>query len=161
MKHPPGLPAIALLALVASCATQAPPPAPPSPAVPLPPPPVGSQRLPGSVTCETEVSCSACADDHDRELVRFGFLVHAADIHACYDRAAASHPGIEGRLVFRVGIDPTGAVGTSCVVRSSMNDADLDRCLADAIQSWRFSPPASGGWALVDYTHVFGKGGKR
>lgn len=157
MKKLHGFPtALALMALVASCATQASQPTTPSPPAPLPPPPPGSQRLPGSVACETEVSCSACADDHDRELVRFAFLVHATEVRACYDRAATTHHGAEGRVVYRVGIDPTGAAGSSCIVRASLDDTDVDRCMADLILTWKFPSPKSGGWALVDAPFTFG-----
>ena len=118
-----------LLALIAGCATQAQPPETPLSA--SSPPPAGSQRLPGSHTCESEVSCSACADDHDRELGRFSVLIHATEVRACLARVAAAHPGIEGRTVVRIGIDPTGAIGTSCIVRTSLNDAPIDHCLTD------------------------------
>jgi TonB family protein len=149
---------LALLALLASCATQAPPPTPAAPLV-APSPPAGSQRLPGSLTCESEVSCSACADDHDRELVRLAFLIHAAEVRACYDRVAATHPGTEGRVIVRVGVDPQGAVRTSCIVRTSLNDAAIDHCLTDLVLTWKVPAPASGGWALVDHPFVFAKSG--
>jgi hypothetical protein len=150
------LTSFALLALIAGCASQAAPPAPATVAMPSPPP-AGSQRLPGSFTCESEVSCSACADDHDRELVRFTFLIHAAEVRACLNRVAPTHPGTEGPVVVRVGIDPTGAIGTSCIVRASLNDAAVDHCLTDLALTWKVSSPASGGWALVDYPFVFAK----
>jgi hypothetical protein len=140
---------IGLLALIASCATQAPPPSPAPAAIPSPPP-VGSLRLPGVVTCETEVGCVACSDDHDKELVQMAPLVHSAKIHECFDRGAQTRAGAESRVVFRVGIDPTGAVGTSCVVRTSLNDPTVESCLADLALTWKFPPPKSGGWALVD-----------
>jgi hypothetical protein len=57
------------------------------------------------------VSCSASADDHDRELVRLSFLI----------------------VVVRLGIDPTGAIGTSCIVRTSLNDAAIDHRLTDLV----------------------------
>jgi TonB family protein len=159
MKNPHGpLTSIALLALITSCATQAPPPAPAAPLA-APSPPAGSQRLPGSLTCESEVSCSACADDNDRELVRLAFLIHAPEVRACYDRVAANHPGTEGRVIVRVGIDPQGAVRTSCIVRTSLNDADTDHCLTDLVLTWKVPAPASGGWALVDHPFVFPKSG--
>ena len=151
---------IALLALLASCATQAPPPS--APATPLAapsPPPAGSQRLPGSLTCESEVSCSGCADDHDRELVRFTYLIHAAEVRACLERNAATHPEPGSRVVVRAGIDPAGTVGTSCIVRASLDDTAVDQCLTDLALTWKVNPPASGGWALVDYPFVFPKAG--
>jgi hypothetical protein len=156
MRHSYGpLTSIALLALIAGCATQAPPSAPATPLAAPSPPPAGSQRLPGSRTCESEVSCSACADDHDREVVRFTFLIHAAEVRACLDSVAPARPGTEGPVVVRVGIDPTGAIGTSCIVRASLNDAAVDHCLTDLALTWRASSPASGAWALVDYPFVF------
>jgi hypothetical protein len=157
-SHGP-LTSIALLALLAGCATQAVPPASATPLTVSSPPPNGSQRLPGSLTCESEVSCSACADDHDRELVRFTFLIHAAEVRACLDRVAPIHPGTEGRVVVRVGIDHAGAIGTSCIVRTSLNDEAIDHCLMDLVLTWKVSSPASGGWALVDYPLVFAKAG--
>ncbi len=152
------LTSIALLALIAGCATQAAPPAPASLAASSPPP-AGSQRLPGSLTCESEVSCSACADDHDRELVRFTFLIHAAEVRACLGRVAPTRHGTDGPVVVRVGIDPTGAIGTSCIVRASLDDTGIDHCLADLALTWKVSSPASGGWALVDYSFAFAKAG--
>ncbi len=155
-SHRP-LTSIALLALLAGCATQAAPPAPATPLAAPSPPPAGSQRLPGSLTCESEVSCSACASDHDRELVRLTFLIHASEVRACLEGVAATHPGTEGRVILRLGIDPTGAVGTSCIVRTSLNDAAIDQCLMNLVLTWKVSPPASGGWALVDHPFVFSK----
>jgi hypothetical protein len=155
-SHGP-LTSIALLALLASCATQAASPAPATPLAASSPPPAGSQRLPGSLTCESEVSCSACADDHDRELVRFTFLIHATEVRACLARVAATDPGTKGPVVVRVGIDPSGAIGTSCIVRASLDDAAVDHCLTDLALTWKVSSPASGGWALVDFPFAFAK----
>jgi TonB family protein len=138
-----------------ACATEPAAGPPASAAVPLAPP-AGSQRLPGSVACESEVSCSACAEDSDKELVHTAPLLYAADVRGCYDQVAKTHVGTEGRVVVRFGIDPTGVVGTSCVVRSSLNDTTLDRCLADLVLRWKFPAPKSGGWALVDHAFVFG-----
>ena len=158
MKKFHGLPtALGLMALVASCATQAPPLSSASSAAPLPPAPAGSQRLPGTITCENEVSCSACADDDDRERVKLSFIVHAAEVRACYDRVATTQAGDGKRVTFRLGIDPTGAAGSSCIVRWSQNDTDVERCVADLLLKWRFPPPKTGGWALVDVPFTLGR----
>jgi TonB family protein len=160
MKNSHGLlTSLALLALTAGCATQTPPPASATPLTVSSPPPAGSQRLPGTVTCESEVSCSACADDHDRELVRFTFLIHSTEVRACLARVAPTRAGTEGPVVVRVGIDPTGAIGTSCIVRASLNDEAVDHCLTDLALTWKVSAPASGGWALVDFPFAFAKTG--
>lgn len=150
------LTSVVLLALIASCATEPPPPAPPPPAS-SPAPPAGSQRLPGVVTCESEIGCMSCSTDAEKDLVRMAPLVHSTEVRACYDRGAKTHSGVEGRVVFRIGIDPSGAVGTSCVVRSSLNDAAIESCLADVILTWKFPPPKAGGWVLVDTPFVFSR----
>ncbi|HEX4404384.1 MAG TPA: hypothetical protein VH560_06125 [Polyangia bacterium] len=154
MKRSPNpLTSIALLALVAGCATQAPPP---ESATPLAASaaPAGSQRLPGSLTCESEVSCSACADDHDRELVRFTFLIHATEVRACLARVGATDAGTK---IVRLAIDPTGAIRTSCIVRPTLNDTAVDHCLTDLALTWKVNAPASGAWALVDYAYTLPK----
>lgn len=150
------LKSIALTALIASCATQAPPPA-PAPVALAPAPPPGSQRLPGVLTCESEVSCAACSDDDDKAHVRMAPFVNAVDVRACRDRGAKSQAGAEATVVFRIGIDPTGAVRSSCVVRSTLNDAAVETCLADVALTWKLPPPKSGGWALVDTPFVFSR----
>jgi TonB family protein len=144
---------MALLALLASCATQAPPPA-PGPAE-LPAPPAASQRVPGTVACLSEVGCLSCSDDSDKGSVRMAPFVHSAEVRACYDRGTKIRAGVENRIVFRIGIDPTGTVGAACVVRSSLNDAAVETCLADLALTWKFAPPKSGEWALVDTPFVF------
>jgi TonB family protein len=150
------LTSVVLLALIAGCATEPPPPpAPPPPSAPAPPP--GTQRLPGGVTCESEIGCLACSTDAEKDLVRMAPFVHAAEIRACYDRGAKTHAGVEGRVVFRIGIDPSGAVGSSCVVRSSLNDPAIESCVADVVMTWKFPPPKSGAWVLVDTPFTFSR----
>jgi hypothetical protein len=148
------LTALAVAGLGASCATSAPAPAPPPPAA-VSSPPAGSQRLPGSLACESEIGCAACADDNDRETVRLAFLVHAAEVRACYGRAGAPPAGTEKRVTFRVAIDPSGAAGTSCIVRTFTEDTDVERCVADLVLTWKVPPRKNGDWALVDAPFTF------
>jgi hypothetical protein len=98
----------------------------------------------------SEVGCLSCSDDSDKARVRMAPLLYSANVRACYDRGESPHTGAKGHLVFRIGIDPTGTVGASCVVRSSINDPAIESCLADLILTWKFPPPKSGEWALVD-----------
>ncbi len=77
--------------------------------------------------------------------MRFTFLIHAAEVRACLARVVSTHPGTEGPVVVRVGIDPAGAIGTSCIVRTSLNDTAIDHCLTDLALTWKVSSPASGG----------------
>jgi TonB family protein len=147
------LASIALSTLSVSCATEAPPPA-PAPAA-LPEPPANLLRVFGTATCMWEVGCAACSDDNDKNSVRMAPFIYSTQLRGCYDRGAkTTHAGAEPRILIRIGIDPTGHVGASCVVRSSLNDKSIESCLADVAQTWKFSPPKSGGWALVDQTFV-------
>jgi len=56
---------------------------------------------------------------------------------------AAREDGLEGRVLLRVQIDPTGAVGEVAIVqRSGVNL--LDQTARDAVRAWRFRPAHDG-----------------
>ena len=80
---------------------------------------------------------------------------HLAELQACYDAIASTHPGTEGRVMARFAIAPTGAVEASCLVTSSLNDASVDRCVVERVLGWHFPTPDGGGWVVVDYPFVF------
>jgi TonB family protein len=155
-----------LLAFVVSlgCAAQAPPPAAAPPALP-PPPPQGSKRLLDSLACETQPPCADCTTTTgdqarpvgslDKEVVRAGIRSHIDQMKACYDSIADSHPEKQGRVIVRFAIAPSGAVETSCLVASSLNEASVDRCVVERPLGWRFPEPQGGGWVVVDYPFVF------
>jgi hypothetical protein len=140
---------LVLLLLAVACAAKAPPPQAAVVATP-PPPPDGSKRLPSSIACELGPSGEAAGPEIGGVLRE-----HAAEMRACYDARLPTLPRTEGRVVARIAIDPSGSVETSCLVRSSMNDAAIDRCVVDHLLTLKFRAREAGGWVVVDHPFVF------
>jgi hypothetical protein len=139
--------ASAVVVVVAfGCAGQAPPPRVAAAPPPAPPPvPAGANRLPASLACESGPPggvAGAAVEAVVRE--------HAADLKPCRDALLSTHPATEGRLVARFAISPAGTVGTSCLVRSSLNDKTADGCIVDRLLAWKFPAPAGGAWQVVE-----------
>jgi hypothetical protein len=150
-----------VLVVVLGCAAKAPPPAAAPPEAPEPPPP-GSQRLPDSIACASQPGCgSDCVSGTGNPARRVGALSTEAvrevvrerndEIRECYDLIAQTHPEKEGRVVVRFAIAPSGAVGSSCLVTSSVNEGSVDRCVVERPLGWRFPEPSGGGWVVIDY----------
>jgi hypothetical protein len=157
-----------LLVLVAlSCAATARGPAPAAhladdgPA----PPPAGTKRLPSSLNCQPEPPCTDCVTatgdearligSLDKEVVRGVIRSQIGGVKACYDAIIETHPDAKGTLRVRFGIGPSGAVKTSCLVSSELNDGAVERCVVDLLLSWKFPAPEGGGWVAVTYPFQF------
>ena len=154
--------------LAAGCAASAPPPAPhAAPAAVAPEgPPEGSKRLPASIRCEPEPPCAGdCVAAQgeagrrlgslDKEDIRKVIRAHVDEARSCYDAIATTKPAAVGKVMVRFGIAPSGAVETSCLVSSELDDESVDRCLLDMTHAWRFPKPEGGGWVVVSYPFVF------
>jgi len=65
---------------------------------------------------------------------------HAAAVRFCYNRHLQKNPGSSGQVIVRLTVTGDGAVSAADVVRSTMNDAELDNCLLAQAREWRFAP---------------------
>jgi outer membrane biosynthesis protein TonB len=59
-------------------------------------------------------------------------------IYAIYQRALRSNPALQGKIVFKIVIDPSGAVTECSAISSELGDADLERKLTLKIKSINF-----------------------
>jgi hypothetical protein len=67
---------------------------------------------------------------------------------ACYQRGLAVDPSLQGCVVLRTFVAPSGTVEKSAVfVREGLTDAVI-QCLEGAVQSAKFAPPGGTGSAL-------------
>ena len=74
----------------------------------------------------------------DKEVVRGVILGHVGEVQACYDTVWATHPEAQGRMMVRFGIAASGAVETSCLVSSSLNDSSVELCVVEDLLRWIF-----------------------
>jgi TonB family protein len=73
-----------------------------------------------------------------REEIEMVFDRNKGAIYALYNRALRKDPTLQGKLVLRLTIDPSGAVTMCEVVSSELGDSDLERKLVQRIKMFRF-----------------------
>lgn len=73
-----------------------------------------------------------------REEIELVFDKNKGAIFALYNRALRADPTLEGKLVLRLTIAPTGEVTFCEVVSSELGDADLERKLVLRVKQFRF-----------------------
>jgi TonB family protein len=73
-----------------------------------------------------------------REEIELVFDKNKGAIFALYNRALRIDPTLEGKLVLRLTIAPTGEVTFCEIVSSELGDADLERKLVQRIKMFRF-----------------------
>lgn len=95
----------------------------------------------------------------DREIIQRVVREHRREIRACYEGELQRNQNLEGRISIEWVISPNGSVAASQVESSTMNNSEVESCLARRIRSWRFPEPRGGGTVRVTYPFVFTPGG--
>ena len=89
-----------------------------------------------------------------QEAIRRVVRRHLPEVRFCYEQGLAQNPNIEGRVSVNWIISPTGAVQSSRVTSSSLGNARVDECIANAVRRWSFPTPDGGGPVGVNYPFV-------
>jgi hypothetical protein len=79
------------------------------------------------------------------------------EARACYDKALAAHPGIEGDLDIKWVIDPQGNVTEASVdtTKSSILEPGVGACIIDVIKKIKFAASAKGYQTSAHYPFNF------
>lgn len=79
------------------------------------------------------------------------------EARACYDKALAAHPGIEGDLDIKWKIDPEGKVFDAEVdtTKSSILEPSVGKCIIDIIKTIKFAPSPKGYESRAHYPFNF------
>ncbi len=97
--------------------------------------PVAGIGQPGGSASRSGSSGKASRSREEIELV---FDKNKGAIFALYNRALRQDPSLEGKLVLRLTIAPSGQVTMCEVVSSELDDAELERKLVQRIKLFRF-----------------------
>jgi hypothetical protein len=83
--------------------------------------------------------------------------VRRDDARACYDKALAAHPGIEGDLDVKWVIDPQGNVTDASVdtTKSQILEPSVGTCVVDVIKKIKFAASAKGYETRAHYPFNF------
>lgn len=83
---------------------------------------------------------SSVAGGRDMESIRRVFEQHKGAIYALYNRALRSDPGLQGKFVFHIVIEPDGSISSIKLVDSQLGDQRLELKLMARIQMISFGP---------------------
>jgi outer membrane biosynthesis protein TonB len=80
------------------------------------------------------------------EDIRAIVVAHRDEARACYERALADHPGIEGDLRITWTIDPKGNVTQTSLdsSRSQITETTVVACVSDIVKKIQFAPSPGG-----------------
>jgi hypothetical protein len=136
----------------------------PAPATPLAPPDGGVLHRDGGVA-DGGVADGGTGQirraNADKEVIRRIIRRHIDAIKTCYEAALTWHPTAGGAVRTRFLISNTGKVISSCVMSTTLNEAEAERCIADEVLTWSFPKPLGGGVVVVEYPFVLTPGEQR
>jgi outer membrane biosynthesis protein TonB len=92
----------------------------------------------------------------DREAVRRVVRSKLNEIKNCYERALNTNKELEGKVVIRFIIEEQGRVKIANTKSTTLNNRQVEECVATRIKNAIFPEPPPGTVAEVDYPFVFG-----
>ena len=78
---------------------------------------------------------------------------NSENIQDCYSRRLQDKPTLQGKLVVRFDIGPSGKVIGAAA--DGIQDRELIMCVVKSVRQWEFAKPASGGKLRVAYPFKF------
>ena len=95
-----------------------------------------------------------------KEIIRRVIRRHVNEVRYAYQKELQSNPGLQGRVVARFTIGPSGQVVASTIASSSLGSARVEQDISSAVRRWQFPKPKGGGIVQVTYPFVLrGAGG--
>jgi outer membrane biosynthesis protein TonB len=99
-----------------------------------------------------EVSPPAPAGEEKRAIGDY-IRNNSADIQDCYAKRLQERPRLQGKLIARFDIGPTGRVIGATA--DGIPDHDLVLCVVTVVRKWEFEKPAAGGKLRIAYPWKF------
>jgi TonB family protein len=135
-----------MTALFAILLAQAPAPKPPAAGKPLP-----AMEIIYEAT-EDEAAPPIPQGD-ERKAIGDYIRDNSGDVRECYAKRLQERPTLQGKMVARFDIGPSGRVlGASA---DGIADHELQVCVVQAVRKWEFEKPQSGGKLRVAYPFKF------
>jgi len=94
-----------------------------------------------------------------KEVIRRIIHRHINEVKFCYEKELAKRPDLEGRVAIKFIISGTGAVQMAVVANSTLGNAKVENCIAQAVRRWTFPQPKGGGVVIVTYPFQLTAGG--
>jgi TonB family protein len=123
---------------------------------------VGAGYLGGKKDTVPEVTASdpMVMGSLDKELIRQVIHRNRNQIRYCYESQLTRYPKLSGKVAIKFVITASGTVASSQVAQSSLNNSELDNCIAGRVQTWIFPKPKGGGVVIVTYPFILKQSGE-
>jgi TonB family protein len=72
-----------------------------------------------------------------------------------YNQSLLTHPGMKGKLVFKLRIAPSGALADVVLISSTTGEATFDEAIAEKVRTWRFKPVSAKADDIVTVPFTF------
>jgi TonB family protein len=89
------------------------------------------------------------------EIIRRVIQSHRDQIAYCYSQELTRNPNLSGKVNIKFTISEKGYVTQAQVAATTMNNAAVERCICQKIQTWKFPEPKGGGIVIVNYPFIF------
>lgn len=106
-------------------------------------------------TCKTEIMGGM-----SKETIRRTIQRHMNEIRYCYEEGLRSQPDLGGRVQVSFMISPAGVVTQASIADSSLHNAQVETCVANAARRWTFPAPEGGGYVAVRYPFLLEQAGQ-
>lgn len=95
----------------------------------------------------------------DKAIIRRIVRAHIGEIRRCYNQGLTRDPRLAGRVAVNFTVGGDGKVTRSEVTGdSTLGDAQVEQCIADAVLTWRFPRPKDDGNVIITYPFVLEPG---
>jgi TonB family protein len=94
----------------------------------------------------------------DKELIRNVIRSHIKEVKTCYESELEHKKDLAGKVMIRFTISPAGKVSESAVEQTTLGNATVEKCIAEAVRGWEFPKP-QGGSVVVSYPFVLATDG--
>ena len=92
-----------------------------------------------------------------KEAIRKVIHANRNQFRSCFVSQLDRFPTLEGKVAIRFIISAAGSVSESSVASSTVNNAELEACVAARVQRLDFPKPEGGGIVIVTYPFTFGQ----
>jgi TonB family protein len=96
----------------------------------------------------------------DKELIRKVIHANRGQVKFCYESQLNRFPKLEGKVAIKFIISPEGTVKQSSVAQTTVDNAELEACVAGRVRTWIFPKPRGGGMVMVTYPFIFKQSGQ-
>ena len=122
----------------------------------------GTGMLGGKKTVDIGITSSdaTVVGSLDKELIRQVIRRNINQVRYCYETQLQRNPKLNGKVSVKFVISAAGTVASSQVASSTVDNAELEACVAGRVRAWEFPKPKGGGVVVVTYPFVFKQSGE-